>query len=150
MNIIILRVTFILSLFFLTACSFSGNKITYHPNNEILNDAMVGVPYFQKVTILGGPVIGGVHRKIGFISPNNSGLFLRNCERPRSSTAGNSDTTTYDYNCVEIYGTPTNVGKIKVTIGGATYPSMIVSSKEFSKDYIVNVGLVETHQHTVF
>lgn len=141
MNIIILRITFILSLFFLTACSFSGNKITYLPNNEILNNAMVGVPYFQKITILGGPVIGGVHRKIGFISPNNSGLFLRNCERPRSSTAGNTDTTTYDYNCVEIYGTPTNAGKIKVTIGGATYPSMIVSSKEFSKDYVITVGL---------
>lgn len=145
MNIIILRITFILSLFFLTACSLSGNKITYLPDNEILNDAMVGVPYFQKITILGGPVIGGVYRKIGFISPNNSGLFLRNCERPRSSTAGNTDTTTYDYNCVEIYGTPTNTRKIKVTIGGATYPSMIVASKEFSRDYIINVGLVETH-----
>lgn len=51
---------------------------------------MVGVPYSQKITILGGPVIGGVHRNIGFISPNNSGLFLRNCERPRSSTVGNT------------------------------------------------------------
>jgi hypothetical protein len=140
---IIRRLFFILIFPLLTSCSFSGNKITYFPDNEILNDAMVGVPYSQKITILGGPVIGGVHRNIGFISPNNSGLFLRNCERPRSSTAGNTDTITRDYNCVEIYGTPTNTETIKVTIGGATHPSMIVASREFSRDYIVNVGLVE-------
>lgn len=140
---IIRRLFFILIFSLLTSCGFSGNKITYFPDNEILNDAMVGVPYSQKITILGGSVIGGVHRNIGFISPNNSGLFLRNCERPRSSTAGNTGTMTRDYNCVEIYGTPTNAGTIKVTIGGATYTSMIIASKEFSRDYIVNVGFSE-------
>ena len=141
MNIIILRIKIIISLFFLTACSFSGNKITYLPDNEILDNAIIGDPYFQKITILGGPVIGGMHRKIGFITPNNSGLFLRNCEYRRSSIIDNTETTTRDYNCVEIYGTPVNIGTIKVTITGATYPSMLIPSKEFSKDYVITVGL---------
>lgn len=44
-----------------------------------------------------------MHRKIGFISPNNSGLFLRNYEHQTSSIAGDK-TTPRDYNCVEIHG----------------------------------------------
>lgn len=81
-----------------------------------------------------------MHRKIGFISPNNSGLFLRNYKHLRSSIIDNTETTTRDYNCVEIYGTSKNIGTIKVTIGGATYSSMLTPSKEFSKEYIIAVS----------
>lgn len=69
-----------------------------------------------------------MHRKIGFISPNNSGLFLRNCERQTSSIAGDK-ATPRDYNCVEIHGAPVEIGTIKVTIGGSYIPKYAYSIK---------------------
>ena len=44
-----------------------------------------------------------------------------------------------NYNCVEIYGTPTRAGVIKITIGGTMRGHMFASGTKFSKNYKLRV-----------
>lgn len=121
--------------FGITAC---GSKAEYIPAGENLKSATVGVPYFYKIDILGGAVIGSSERRVGFVSPENIGISLRNCPMEKwRITAKTKDP--FDYNCVEIYGIPTKPGIIKIIIGGGMYGNMFASAIEFSKEYKLNV-----------
>lgn len=135
---LIIRMLFIVCLFFLTACRLLSPKAEYIPDNEALKNATVGKPYLFKINILGGPVFGGAERKVGTISPDDSDIFLRNCQLP-SWRMTEKTRDTKDHNCVEIYGTPTKPGMIKINISGGMYGSMIAPASRFSKDYILNV-----------
>ena len=127
-----------LCLFFISGCSLLSPKAEYIPDNKILPKAIVGKSYFFKIIILGGHVIGGKRINAGFVVPGDIGISLRNCRLPdRVITANTRDTN--DHNCVEIYGTPTRTGVIKINISGGMYGHMFAPSSEFSKDYILTV-----------
>ena len=99
---------------------------------------MVGKAYLFKIKILGGRVFGGAQRKAGIVEPDDTGIFLRNCQLPDSViTADTRDTK--DHNCIEVYGVPTKPGAIKINISGGMYGSMIAPASYFSKDYTLNV-----------
>lgn len=125
----------VLSALLLTACSPSASFIPYQ---DELPDAVVGTPYFQKVDIFGGRVIKMDESVSGKIEPESSGLFLVNCRLPDSVITAKT-TMLADGNCVEIKGTPTRPGIVKVTLGGRFYGNMINSPERFEKTYLINV-----------
>lgn len=137
----ILRLAFVAIFIFLSACSGVNRTAEYIPENPVLNNAVVGKPYLTKVTILGGGVIGGrgAKQKIGFVIPDNAGIFLRNCQLPDEAIKDMSPKDSNDYNCIEIYGTPVKPGVIQINIGGSMFGSMLRSANTFSKDYTLNV-----------
>lgn len=136
MNMWILRSLALGGLFFVSACSILSPKAEYIPEEEELKAATVGTPYFFKIDILGGPVIGQSTSLI--IMPNDTGIFLRNCQMEKWRITKKTRDT-HDYNCVEIYGTPTKIGGMKITLSGGMYGSMIAPASEFSKEYKLNV-----------
>ncbi|MGB7799671.1 hypothetical protein [Buttiauxella sp.] len=138
MNILILRSLVLGGIVFLSACSVLSPKAEYIPDNENLKPATVGVSYFFKIKILGGAVIGDSERRIGFVSPDKTGIFLRNCPMEEWRITPKTRDP-FDYNCVEIYGTPVKPGVIKIIIGGGMYGSMIAPASAFSKEYTLNV-----------
>lgn len=129
------RLLLIIITFGISACS---PKVEYIPDGKILKAATVGKPYFFKIDILGGAVIGGPERRVGFVSPDNSGIFLRNCPMDEWRISAKTRDP-HNYNCVEIYGTPTKSGELKINIGGGMYGSMIAPASEFSKEYTLKV-----------
>lgn len=138
MNMPFIRFFWALCIFSLVACSPLSPKAEYIPDNAVLPNATIGKPYFFKIFILGGAVIGGKQIRAGFVHPDDSGISLRNCKLPASViTADTVDTN--DHNCVEIYGTPTKAGVIKINIGGGMYGDMLAPAGNFSKDYTLNV-----------
>ncbi|KQN51899.1 hypothetical protein ASE93_01700 [Serratia sp. Leaf50] len=133
-----LRLIFIPCLFVLSGCRLLSPRAEYIPDNEVLKVATVGVPYFLKINMLGGRVIGSKEKKVGFVTPSDRGIFLRNCKLPDSVIT--EDTRDLrDFNCAEVYGTPTKPGVIKITIGGGMYGHMFAPAKDFIKDYTLNV-----------
>lgn len=122
----------------LTACTPLSPKAEFIPENAALPNATIGKPYYFKISILGGAVVGGKRIKPGFIQPADSGISLRNCKLPAAEiTAETVDAS--DHNCVEVYGTPTNIGVLKINIGGGMYGDMLDPARNFSKDYTLNV-----------
>ncbi|EOV4927254.1 MULTISPECIES: hypothetical protein [Klebsiella] len=135
---ICIRSLLILFLLSISGCKLLSPNAEYIPGNEALTEALVGKPYFFKIKILGGRVIGGPQRKVGSVVPDDAGISLRNCKLPESViTKATTDTT--DHNCVEVYGVATKPGPIKITINGGMYGSMIAPASYFSKGYLLNV-----------
>lgn len=130
-----MKLLLILSALLLTACSPSARFIPYQ---DELPDAVVGTPYFQKVDIFGGRVIKMDESVSGRVEPESSGLFLVNCRLPDSVITAKT-TMFVDGNCVEIKGTPTRPGIVKVTIGGRFYGNMFNSPEHFEKTYLIRV-----------
>lgn len=120
---------------FLSAC---GHKVEFTPDNGMLKNAKIGESYLFKVTVFGGPVMGGKKRVPGFVTPDDAGIFMRNCSFSVSQNLS-EPIKAKNYNCIEIYGTPTKPGLIKINIGGAMYGNMFGSGSKYSKDYILNV-----------
>lgn len=135
---IYLRFVLILFVLPLSACSLLSAKAEYIPNNEELSGATVGKPYFLKIDIFGGGVIGGIKKKAGVVVPDDTGIFLRNCQLPDSVITANTRDTK-DHNCIEVYGVPTKPGTVKININGAMHGNMIAPASHFSKDYKLNV-----------
>lgn len=132
------RSLLILFLFFVSGCSLLSPKAEYIPNNEKLPEAIVGKPYFMKISIVGGRVFGGTQRNAGTMVPGDTGISIRNCRLPDSViTSGTRDFM--NHNCVEIYGVPTKAGAVKINIGGGMYGSMIAPASYFSKNYTLSV-----------
>lgn len=132
--------------FFLSACSLLSPKTEYIPEGSRLKSASVGVPYFVKIDIIGGSVMGGwYHQRTGYIpgtvTPSDAGISLRNCLLPDENTDDSMlhKEPRYNGNCVEVYGTPNKVVEIKINISGGMYGSMIAPANYFSKDYTLNV-----------
>ena len=124
---------FVFVPFILSACS---PKAEFIPENEILKSATVGVPYFFKVNILGGGVLRGAERKAGQVMPYDAGIYVQNCQIPAWRITEN----TKDHNCVEIYGTPTKTGIIKITLSGGMHGNMYFSGNHFHKEYTLQVN----------
>lgn len=128
----------VLSLSTLTACTFLSPEAEYIPDNEVLPAATLGKSYLFKISILGGAVFGGAERKAGTVEPDDAGVFVRNCKLPDSViTADTRDIK--DHNCVEVYGTPSKTGLIKINLSSGMYGNMFVPGSYFSKDYTLNV-----------
>lgn len=133
-------------IFCLSACTLLSPKAEYVPDNEELKDATVGVPYLFKISVIGGRVTGGWYRpnpdyKPGLVSPEDTGIFLRNCQLPEKKTESSlPKERLYNGNCVEVYGTPTKPGVIKININGGMYGSMIAPASKFSKDYTLKIN----------
>ncbi|MEI2266700.1 hypothetical protein [Erwinia sp. CGal63] len=103
------------------------------PKNNELNNALVGVPYYAQINIVGGNVASlknsyGDREPVGNISPDDSGLYLKHCNDNK-----------YDNNCIEIRGTPTRTGVIKVRISGFFNVAMFQKTDEFDKTYTINI-----------
>lgn len=122
-------------LFTLAGCS---PRASFIPYGDKLPDAVVGTSYFQKVDIFGGRVIKMDESVSGKIEPESSGLFLVNCRLPDSVITAKT-TMFVDGNCVEIKGTPTRPGIVKVTLGGRFYGNMFNSPERFEKTYLIKV-----------
>lgn len=141
----ILRSLILGGLFCVSACSMLSPKAEYIPEGDELKAAVVGVPYLLKINILGGRVIDGWYEsepdyKPGLVTPNDAGIFLRNCRLPESKTESFlPKTPLYNGNCIEVYGTPIKAGELKIKIDGGMYGSMIAPASEFSKEYKINV-----------
>ena len=132
----LLRTVFLFILFCISACNA---RIEFLPDGENLKPAKVGEPYYLKINILGGGVIGGPKKIAGLAIPNNNGIFLRHCQLPEWEVVNMQPKDSNNYNCVEIYGTPIKNGDIKIIISGSMYGSMISSAREFSKNYKLQV-----------
>ncbi|MCS3433964.1 hypothetical protein [Klebsiella sp. BIGb0407] len=99
-----------------------------------------------KIDIIGGAVMGGWYDqqpdyKAGTVTPSDAGISLRNCLLPEDSTDKTmlSKKPRYNGNCVEVYGTPTRPGVIKIKIAGGMYGHMFAPCSYFSKDYTLTV-----------
>ncbi|WP_330986311.1 MULTISPECIES: hypothetical protein [Enterobacterales] len=136
--ILSMRILIIASLVFLTSCTVLSPKAEYIPENEQLPNATIGQPYFFKVSILGGRVFGGRDKKAGVVEPSDTGIAVRNCDLPASVIAPET-VDPKDHNCVEVYGTPTQAGIVKIHLESGMYGSMIAPASYFSKDYKLNV-----------
>lgn len=76
----------------------------------------------------------------GVVTPANAGINIRNCRLPDKENGKTlSKEPLFNGNCVEIYGTPTKPGKIKITLRGGVYGNMFVPAGHFSKEYTLNV-----------
>lgn len=131
----IMKFLLIFPALLLTACSPSASFI---PERKELPDAIKNSPYFQKIKISGGAVIKIDEAVSGKIEPEDSGLFLVNCRLPERVIVPET-TMLADGNCVEIKGTPTRPGIVKVTLGGRFYGNMFSSPERFEKTYLINV-----------
>ncbi|EBD3740478.1 hypothetical protein CRZ11_21785 [Salmonella enterica] len=118
---------FVLSLFLLSACSLQAE---FTPEGENLNDATVGVPYYNQINIFGGIVLSydiyGKQVIAGDIHPDNLGLHLQYCDDEFN-------------NCIQIRGIPTKAGIAKVRIHGGLGGGMLSKSGEFDKTYTVTI-----------
>lgn len=135
------RVFLIPGLFCLASCSVFSPKAEFIPDNEALKEATVGIPYLIKINIVGGGVSTG-HREDstpGFVKPDDMGISLRNCQLPEWRVRDMDPQDPNDYNCVEVYGTPTKAGMIKITLRGGMYGNMFIPAGYFSKDYTLTV-----------
>lgn len=133
-----MRIFIIASLAFLTSCTVLSPKAEYIPENGQLPNAMIGKPYFFKISILGGRVFGGRDRKAGIVEPSDTGIAVRNCDLPASVIAPET-VDPKDHNCVEVYGTPTQAGIVKIHLESGMYGSMIAPASDFNKDYTLKI-----------
>jgi hypothetical protein len=129
----------------LSACSALSPQAEFIPEGSDLNKATIGVPYFYKIEILGGRVMRGWYRQEpgytpGTVFPDKTGISIRNCLLPEEEGGSMSPKEPlYNGNCIEVYGTPTQIGKIKINLKGGMYGNMWAPASYFSKDYILNV-----------
>jgi len=122
------RAFIVLYLFLLSACSLQAKFI---PEGDSLNDATVGVPYYNNINISGGIVLSydiyGKQVIAGEIHPDNVGLHLQYCDDNEFN------------NCIQIRGTPTKAAIVKVRVHGGLGGGMLSKSGEFDKTYIIKI-----------
>ncbi|MCX8957919.1 hypothetical protein [Erwinia psidii] len=122
------RLFFVLSFFLLSACSLQAE---FTPEGVILNDATVGIPYYNQINIFGGIVLSydiyGKQVIAGDINPDNLGLHLQYCDEDEFN------------NCIQIRGTPTKAGIAKVRVHGGLGGGMLSKSGEFDKTYTITI-----------
>lgn len=134
-----LHLIFVPCFFCLSACTFLSPKAEFIPENEVLKQATVNTPYRFKIDVLGGPVFRGVDRKAGSIIPADSGISVRYCQLPEEEIKDMKPMDSNNYNCVELYGTPTKPGLLKINISSGMYGHMFAPGSYFSKDYTLTV-----------
>lgn len=119
---------FVLSLLLLSACSLQAE---FTPEKEILNDAIVGTPYYNQINIFGGIVLSydvyGKQVIAGDIHPDDLGLHLQYCDNDEFN------------NCIQIRGVPTKAGIVKVRVHGGLGGGMLSKSGDFDKTYTITI-----------
>lgn len=139
------RILILVSTLCISSCSIFSPVAEFIPERNELKTAIVGNPYLHKIDIIGGNVMGGwfeqsSNYKPGSITPNDSGIFLRNCLLPKNKEEKMlPEKPLYNGNCVEVYGTPKKIGLIKITISGGMYGNMFAPASRFSKDYTLDI-----------
>ncbi|EOT1545023.1 hypothetical protein [Citrobacter freundii] len=122
------KIFLVLPLLLLSACSLQAE---FTPEREVLNDATVGIPYYNQINIFGGVVLSydlyGKQAIAGDIHPDNLGLHLQYCDDNEFN------------NCIQIRGTPTKAGIAKVRVHGGLGGGMFSKSGEFDKTYTITV-----------
>lgn len=113
-------------------------RASFIPEREDLPDAVTGAPYFQKINIIGGAVITGREPNPGKIEPDDNGIYMENCRLPERVIKAKTKML-LDGNCVEIKGTPTRTGIVRVMLDGMFYGNMFVSGSDFEKTYLIKV-----------
>jgi len=115
-------------LLVLSACTQHAEFI---PENEILNDATTGKPYYGQINIFGGRVLSynerGGQVLVGDIFPENTGLYLQYCDEDEMS------------DCLKIRGIPTKEGVVKIRVYGGLAGGMFLKSGEFDKTYTITI-----------
>ncbi|EKN4699653.1 hypothetical protein JE939_002825 [Yersinia ruckeri] len=126
------KIIFSLSFFILSACTL---RASFAPEGGSLNDAVVGIPYNEKIKIIGSAVSSldenGKERFVGEIIPNNVGLYLQYCNNSPAN------------NCVQVKGTPIKSGIVKIELSGVLYGTNIAAGSGFDKTYIITVKNLE-------
>lgn len=117
-------------IFILSGCTL---RAEFSPEKNELNDAVVGAIYYAQINIFGGNVATltnshGDREFVGNISPNDTGLYLANCNNDK-----------YDNNCIQIRGVPNKKGVITVRVSGFFNVAMFQKSSEFNKTYTITV-----------
>lgn len=124
------RICLIVPILFLSACTLQAS-IT--PEDDVLQDAIVGVNYYGEIKITGGKVSvldydAMSERFVGTISPTNSGLYIQRCNGDNSNN-----------NCVQIRGNPTKPGIVKIRVAGGLFGTNIATGGEFDKTYTITI-----------
>lgn len=124
-----------MKIFFVVFISFALSACTLHadvtPNGNVLNDAIVGMPYASEININGGAVFSldsnGKEKFVGEISQSDTGLILKYCN---DSPA---------HNCVRIQGVPVKPGIVTVRVSGGLFGTNVATGGEFDKTYTITI-----------
>lgn len=126
------KVFFVLSLLLISGCSLQAE---FTPEGGVLNDAFVGIPYYNQINIFGGVVLSydvyGKQVIAGDIHPDNLGLHLEYCDDNEFN------------NCIQIRGIPTKAGIAKVRVHGGLGGGMLSKSGDFDKTYTITIKASE-------
>ncbi len=118
------RIRFVFIPFLLSACVLHADVT---PDGNVLNSAIVGIPYASEININGGAVSSldsnGKEIFVGEITPSDTGLVLRYCN---DSPA---------HNCVKIQGVPVKPGVVYVRVSGGLFGTNVATGGEFDKTY---------------
>ncbi|TXE21695.1 hypothetical protein FOT62_27650 [Serratia marcescens] len=119
-------------LLMLSSCALNAEFI---PDEGKLNDATVGIPYYNRITILGGHVVSDYSRVVGdIITPTGefvtsyNGIHLQPC-----------DGDAYNSNCIEVRGTPKKTSLLTIRIIGGVSGGMFSHVAKFDKTYTVEI-----------
>lgn len=125
-------------IIFISLCILLSGCTThafFTPERNNLNDATVGTPYYDEINIFGGPVFSinelGEQVIVGDVQPDNTGLNVQYCNDDKLN------------NCIQIRGTPTKAGTVKIRVSGGLGGNMFASPSEFDKTYTINVKAAE-------
>ena len=122
------KILLLSSLVLLSACTLQAS---FTPEKSKLNDATLGVPYYEQINIFGGRVLSyDLHSKeviAGDITPDNIGLHMQYC----NDKMGN--------NCLQIRGVPIKTGTVKVRVYGGLAGGMFSKAGEFDKTYTIKI-----------
>ncbi|NMP28268.1 hypothetical protein GW590_15505 [Rahnella sp. SAP-1] len=121
-----LKMLIVLFLLGLSACTLHAE---FSPQSNKLHNATVGIPYNEKINIIGGAVTSldsaGRKRFVGDITPVDSGLYLQYCNNSPAN------------NCVQIKGVPVKPGLVKIRVHGGLYGTNFSVGSEFDKTYTI-------------
>lgn len=114
--------------FLLSACTLHANVI---PDGNVLNDAIVGVPYFSEIKIRGGTVFSldsnGKEKFVGEIKPSDTGLSLKYCNNSPA------------HNCVRVEGIPIKPAVVNIRVSGGLFGTNVATGGHFDKTYTITI-----------
>lgn len=114
--------------FLLSACTLHANVIS---DGNVLNDAIVGVPYFSEIKIRGGAVFSldsnGKEKFVGEIKPSDTGLSLKYCNNSPA------------HNCVRVEGIPIKPAVVNIRVSGGLFGTNVATGGHFDKTYTITI-----------
>ncbi|MDF7681121.1 hypothetical protein PT300_11210 [Enterobacteriaceae bacterium ESL0689] len=124
-----------MKIFSVVFVSFALSACTLHadvtPDGNVLNNAIVGMPYSSEININGGAVFSldsnGKEKFVGEISPPDTGLILKYCN---DSPA---------HNCVRVQGIPIKPAVVNVRVSGGLFGTNVATGGHFDKTYTITI-----------